>query len=245
MKRKCENRELTGTKANVRRITRSMRRQKVLKTRTIYTGRKLRSSRVDIMDLPPEVMLQIFSHLSVTDVCQRVAPVCKKWSILARHPSLRKELSFGKGISKSNVRKLLHESPLLRRLRLKGRRDTDAILRKVCRSNRHIETLEMDGCRGSMGRYHVNGEILTRIVEGFPKLYHLCLKAMLVKRCNLHRLFARLDDRLESSKNQKRDNRGYVTLPANMCWTSQRTRRTPESIRRGDRTNVTDTAIKP
>jgi hypothetical protein len=103
MKRKCEHRELTGAEAKVRRITRSVSRKKVQKTGTIYTGRELCSSRIDITDLPPEMMLQIFSWLSVRDRCQCVAPLCKKWSILARHPFLWKELSFGKDISKSNV----------------------------------------------------------------------------------------------------------------------------------------------
>jgi hypothetical protein len=178
-----------------------MSRKRVLKTRTKSTGRELCSSRIDITDLPPELMLQIFSWLSVRDRCQCVAPVCKKWSILARHPFLWKELSFGKDISKSNVLKALHKSPMLRRLSLKDRRDTDAILRRVCKSNRRIETLEMEGCRGSMGRYYVNGEILKRMVDACPKFCHLDLKIMLVKSCDFHRLFARLDDRMKSSKN--------------------------------------------
>jgi hypothetical protein len=121
MKRKCENRELTGTQAKVRRITGNVRRNKVLKRRTIYTGRNLHSSRVHIMDLPPEVMLEIFSRLSVRELDQCVTLVCKKWSILARHPSLRKELSFGKDISTSNVHKILRSSPLLHRLSLNGK----------------------------------------------------------------------------------------------------------------------------
>jgi hypothetical protein len=199
MKGKCENCELTGTQPNARRITRSMSRNQVLKRRRISTERKLHNSQMEIMDLPSELILEIFSHLSVRDLCQRVAPVCTKWAILARHPSLRKELTFSEDISISNARKLLRSSPLLRRLSLKGRRDTDAILRRIRRSNRHIEVIEIVECRGSMGRYHVNGEILTRIVESCPKLCNLNLKATLVKSCDFQRLFACLDDRMKSS----------------------------------------------
>jgi hypothetical protein len=191
MKRKCEDSELAGTEATVRRVTRSMRRkQQDPETRETRTGG------TNIMDLPPEVQLQIFSRLSVRDLCQGVAPVCRKWSILARHPSFRKELSFGKDISRSSALKLLHESPLLRRLRLYGRLDTDAILRRVCRSNRHIETLEMVECRGAMKRSDVNGDILARILDDCPKLCRLELQGTLVKSLEFYRLLAYLCHRV-------------------------------------------------
>jgi hypothetical protein len=177
-----------------------MSRKRVQKTRTIYTGRKLRNSRTNITDLPPEMMLQIFSWLSVRDRCQCVAPVCKKWSILARHPFLWKELSFGKDISKSNVLKLLHKSPLLRRLSLKDRYDTDAILRRVCRSNRRIETLEMEGCRGSAKRREVDGKILSTILESCTKLCQLLVNKTDVKSLTFYRTLALLGDRMRPSK---------------------------------------------
>jgi hypothetical protein len=177
-----------------------MSREKALETITTYPERNLHDSQVDITDLPSELMLEIFSGLSVRDLCQCVAPVCKEWSILARHPSLWKELSFGKGISKSNVLKILRESPLLRKLSLKGRRDTDAILRRVCRSNRHIETLKILGCRGSVRRREVNGIILTGILKGCPKLCHLLLKGTLVKSVEFYRTLARLGDHTKSFK---------------------------------------------
>ncbi|PNF27355.1 hypothetical protein B7P43_G02429 [Cryptotermes secundus] len=198
MKRKCENCELTGNEAKERRVTRSMTREQVPKTRRINTGRKLRSTRTHIMDLPPELQLEIFSRLSVRDLCQRVAPVCKKWSILARHPSLRKELSFGKDISKSSALKLLHESPRLRRLSLRGRSDTDAILRRVRRSNRHIETLKMVRCRGAVRRREVNGDILVRILKECKKLCCLNIQGTLVKSFEFYTVLASLDERMMS-----------------------------------------------
>jgi hypothetical protein len=200
MKRKCENCELTGTQAKSMRITRSMsgRKKLLLKPRAACTGKNLRSTRTNIMDLPPELMLQIFSHLSLRDLCQRVAPVCTKWAILARHPSLRKELSFGEDISTSNARKLLRSSPLLRRLTLWDRYDSDAILRRVRRSNRRIESIEMVGCRGSARRREVNGRILSRILKGSPRLCRLDLRGTLVTSLEFYRLLGRVDDRMKS-----------------------------------------------
>jgi hypothetical protein len=118
-----------------------------------------------------------------------------KWSILARHPFLRKELSFSdKDISISNARKLLRSSPLLRRLSLKGRHDTNAILRRVRRSNRLIEEIKLVGCRGSTRRCQVNGEILMRVLEGSPKLCNFAIMDTLVTSLEFYRLLARLGD---------------------------------------------------
>jgi hypothetical protein len=163
-------------------------------------------------------MLQMFSRLSVRDPCQCVTPVCKKWNILARHPSLRKELSFGKDISKYNVLKLLHESPLLRRLSLKDRHDTDAIPRRVRKSNPPFEMVE---CQGSARRRQVNGEILTRILESCPKLCQLVLTETVVESLEFYRTVIAWDPQ-ESEARQSR----IMMLLADMCWTSQCKRRT-------------------
>jgi hypothetical protein len=199
MKPKLEHCELTDIGEKLRRFTRSWRRMPILTTITERTQRKLRSSRTTITNLPPEILLEIFSWLSPSDVYRRVASVCMKWSILARHPFLRKELSFsGKDISTSTVRKIVRSTPLLRRLTLSGRCDSNLILEQVCKSNRRIETIEMEGCRGSSETHEVSGEILKRALEVCPKLCHLEIKDTLVKDCEFYRVLGRLDDRMKS-----------------------------------------------
>jgi hypothetical protein len=199
MKRKYENCQLIGTQGKLKRIATSKTKRRVMETRANDNGKQLQSSPTNITDLPPELLLEIFSWLSVREICQRVAPVCKKWNILARHQSLRMELSFSyNDISTSNVCKLLRRSPRLRRLSLKDRHDTDAILRQVCKSNRHLETLKMESCQGSMRIYKVDGNILMKILEGCPKLCNLDLIDTVVETCEFYRLLGRLDDRLKS-----------------------------------------------
>ncbi|PNF42502.1 hypothetical protein B7P43_G08758 [Cryptotermes secundus] len=162
-------------------------------------GKKSGSSQINITDLPPELLLEIFSWLGVRDLYERVPLVCKKWDILARHPSLWMELSFRyKDIPTSLACKLLHRSPLLRRLILKRRRDSDAILRQVYKSNRRIETIKMISCRGSMRKKEVNGNILKGILEVCPKLFNLELMDTLVKTSQFYRLLGHLDGRLKS-----------------------------------------------
>lgn len=175
-----------------------MRNNKVLKTREISTEEQLPSSHINIMDLPPEVMLEIFSLLSMRDLWECVVPVCEKWGIIARHPSIWKEFLLDDDIPKSSALEILHAAPLLRRLSLKDRRDTDAILQQVCESNRNIETLEMDNCRGSVETHELNGDILVRILIECPKLCCLNIERTLVNSCEFFTVLASLDERMKS-----------------------------------------------
>lgn len=203
MKRKHEICESTGTEAKLSRITTSETERAVVET--IEDD----GSQINITDLPPELLLEIFSWLGVRDLYENVPPVCKKFDILARHPSLWMELSFRKeSIPTSLACKLLHRSPLLRRLILKDRLDSDAILRQVYKSNRHIETIKMVSCRGSMRKYEVNGKILKRILEVCPKLFNLELMNTLVKTSEFYRLLGHLDGRLKTFRIDKATEKG-------------------------------------
>jgi hypothetical protein len=134
----------------------------------------------------------------VRDLYQTVAPVCRKWNILARHPCFRQELSFsGEDISTSNACKLLRESPLLRKLTLRGRHDSDAILKQVCESNRRLESLEMDKCRGSVETPEVKGGILAMTLEVCPRLCHLTVMDTLLRRLEFYRVLGRHDGRMK------------------------------------------------
>jgi hypothetical protein len=195
MKRKHESCELTGTEAKLSRITTSETERPLLET--IEDD----ASQINIKNLPPELLLEIFSWLGVRDLYEHVPLVCKKFDILARHPSLWMELSFReKSVPTSLACKLLHRSPLLRRLILKDRLDSDAILRQVYKSNRRIETIKMVSCRGSMNKYEVNGKILKRILEVCPKLFNLELVDTVVKTSEFYRLLGQLDGRLKTFK---------------------------------------------
>jgi hypothetical protein len=163
----------------------------------ISTERKLLCPQRNIMDVPQELLLEIFSYLNVRDICQRVAPVYMEWSILARHSSLRKELYFYEDISTFSACKLLRGSPLLRKLRLRGRYDTNDILQQVFESNRRIETIELFRCRGSVDKYEVNGDILGKILEVRTNLT-LNILGTVVKSLEFYRLLGRLDDRTKS-----------------------------------------------
>lgn len=166
MKREDQGCESTNTGPKTRESARSGLRKRVARWEPEVTGTTLRSSRTRITDLPPEMLLEIFSWLSIVDICERVAPVCEQWNILSRHPYLRKELSLsGEHISTARAYELLRSSPHLRSLCLRRRHDTDAILQQLCKSNRRIEKIDIDECRGSEQTLEVNVQILAMTLE--------------------------------------------------------------------------------
>jgi hypothetical protein len=192
MKKKIKRRDLTKGE--------SCSKKDHLTRRNKKKGRKqLRRTRTNIGDLPPEMLLEIFSWLGAIDVHQGVALVCKKWCLLARHPLFLKDLSFnGRAITTYKICELLRCASLLRRLSLCGRCDTDAILQQVCKSNRLIEVIEIERCRGSAKTAQLNGDILKKILQVCPRLSCLSILGPLVSSCDFYRVLARTDDRMES-----------------------------------------------
>ncbi|XP_045597438.1 F-box/LRR-repeat protein 2 isoform X1 [Procambarus clarkii] len=80
--------------------------------------------------LPNEVLLYIFSFLSVRELCVSVAPVCTSWRALARDPTLWTHLVFTSKhrLEKEQMVRLLRASPLLRSLELERSEDDGDLL---------------------------------------------------------------------------------------------------------------------
>ena len=52
------------------------------------------SETMSLNDLPEEVLLKIFSHFGLEDLCLIIAKVCERWNILAKDVILWKKLSY-------------------------------------------------------------------------------------------------------------------------------------------------------
>jgi hypothetical protein len=121
------------------------------------------------MILPPELLLKIHSWLSVRNLWHSAAPVSTKWSILAKHTFFWKEMSSFSDkemvASHALICKLLCGSPLLRRLILRDRHESVAILWQDSWSNQCTETAEMEACRGSLKKHNASWKLLNRILR--------------------------------------------------------------------------------
>jgi hypothetical protein len=75
-----------------------------------------------ITRLPNELLTMIFSYLNVRELSLAVAPVCKRWYLIAHSPVLWRKLCFsGDGLSTENAKYLLTKSPLLSELIISNR----------------------------------------------------------------------------------------------------------------------------
>jgi hypothetical protein len=152
-----------------------------------------------IMNLPPEVLLSIFSNLSIKNLCVSVAPVCRRWAILSKDPRLWKDLTLNSNaVSTKRVCGFLQRSPKLRRLTLCYRRDTDTILEHLLMENRPVERIEIRSCTGSRQNTEVQGDTLAKIVEKFPKLHYLAISETVVTGSSFYRAIGKHHDRFKS-----------------------------------------------
>jgi hypothetical protein len=135
-----------------------------------------RNRRDSQRELANESSLRMIQDLSDKDLnlCSTLPP--EEWSMHGERPYLWKELQFSKNtISTDELCSIINRSPYLRKLTLRGRQDTDAILLAVLASSHRIRTLEIIDCRGSEYQDLVSGDILSRIVRKHEQLRNVVL----------------------------------------------------------------------
>lgn len=96
-------------------------------------------------DLPDELIVKIFSFLTTKELCQNVAPVCRKWRQISLDQSLWKCLDFSSNprLSSLNLLWLVRRTPLLKKLVISGRMNVTlaevAILTECCPAMQEID----------------------------------------------------------------------------------------------------------
>lgn len=124
--------------------------------------------------LPEEIILKIFSFLTIGELCRYVALVCKLWLQYSRCPLLRQKLSFWESNRETSLEEISDvinsNCPLLKDLCLQPR--TELTLhgcRMLAQSCPHLQTLSLSFC-GQITR-----QILDQFVTFCPKLRDLNL----------------------------------------------------------------------
>lgn len=100
--------------------------------------------------LPHEVLLYIFSFLSVEELGRSVGQVCVAWRHLARDPTLRTRLvfSFQNRVEGERVKELLASAPLLQKLDLESREDGEELLVHAASFCPRLRELTVKFCDG-------------------------------------------------------------------------------------------------
>jgi hypothetical protein len=152
-----------------------------------------------VRELPTEPSLRMIQDLRDEEVYPYGSPASGEWSMLRERPYLWKELQFSKNtISTEELCAIIYRSPHLRKLTLRGRQDTDAILHAVLASSHRIKTLEILDCRGAENRDPVSGDLLSSIVRKHAQLRNVVLDDTPITASDfyevLHQYISQLDE---------------------------------------------------
>lgn len=143
----------------------------------------------NVLDLPDEVILNIFSYFSPTELCRYVAPVCSKWLAYARDSTLWEEISekeFRSIPTELLVKVITSWCCLLRVLDLKGRTDMSKDdFEYILQSCPHIETLSLAFCD------QVNDEILKILCNYCCNLKYVNFEGCKISDSSLIHLFGK------------------------------------------------------
>lgn len=119
--------------------------------------------------LPHEVLLYIFSFLSVEELGRSVGQVCWAWRDLAKDPTLRKRLvfSFQNPVEGERVKLLLASAPLLQKLDLESREDGEDLLVHAASFCPRLRELTVKFCDG------LTSTVFRALMENCPQLQSL------------------------------------------------------------------------
>ncbi|KAG0718073.1 F-box/LRR-repeat protein 2 [Chionoecetes opilio] len=108
------------------------------------------STQCHINSVPREILLYIFSFLSVQELGRSVGPVCVAWRFLARDPTLwtRLVFSFQNRVDGECVKELLASAPLLLTLELQSREDGQDLLLHAASFCPRLKELTVKFCDG-------------------------------------------------------------------------------------------------
>uniref|UniRef100_A0A0A9ZAR8 F-box/LRR-repeat protein 7 n=1 Tax=Lygus hesperus TaxID=30085 RepID=A0A0A9ZAR8_LYGHE len=134
------------------------------------------ASETEIDVLPDEVLLHIFSYLTVSEIKWKIAFVSRRWNALSKNDSLITSLEFGPNLSTEVIIGVLRSASHLQTLRLYSRRDANEILGEVAVSNKKLLCLKISSQRESSRMADISTETVLHTLRSCPKLNKLVLK---------------------------------------------------------------------
>jgi hypothetical protein len=208
-RRKSGGVQLSRTTTRIRKVTKKTHRSPVIRANfenidqqhemTVQENRSpSQGGKESARDLPAEEVLKIIQNHKDKELCLSDAPASEEWSKSSKRFYFWKELQFSNHtISTEELCDIIERSPYLRKLTLRGRQDTDAILHAVLASSHDIQTLEILDCKGSEIQDRVSGDILSRIIRKHAKLRKIMLDDTIITESNFYEVLQQYIDELD------------------------------------------------
>lgn len=118
--------------------------------------------------LPRDILRQIFSILSINDICRSVAPVCTEWRNVSDDKSLWRIIHLSDTVREMKIVELLKRSPYLTELNV-SERSVDVILRIVAEHCPKIQRVLLNNCHD----FHISCPVL---ISKCPEICHVVFR---------------------------------------------------------------------
>lgn len=172
------------------------------------------TSYISFLDIiPDEVLLFIFSFFNIKELCNKVAPVCRRWYKLANDPCLwlKLDLSF-EAHSIQTMLHLIEKSPYLLNLKISGSENGSDLLKAIAKNCWRLKELSIRFCDG------LSKDIIEVIVENLCKLEVLIVEGTTIHSPDCYPLFGKLKylRHLDLSYSKFLEDQGLISI-AEQC----------------------------
>ncbi|KAL3277002.1 hypothetical protein HHI36_012364 [Cryptolaemus montrouzieri] len=155
--------------------------------KNIVPAKRVRSS-CYFDDLPPEIIVHIFSFIPIAELSKNICLVCKKWKKMLATPSLWKTIEADREVPTKILSKWVRDSPLLQQIHLSNRNDTDEIVSTIGKYSRNLQYIKLVNCLGSKASVCIKSKNLCRLMRRCRKLDTIHFSGVKILSCKFFQL---------------------------------------------------------
>lgn len=141
--------------------------------------------------LPDEMLLHIFSFLTVEDLYFNIRHVCQRWCRLSKVASSWKTLVADDKFSSHVLLDCIKFSPVIKHIQICNRYDADIILNAVSKYLNQLESIVVQNCNGSAENVYIQSTILCKLVIRCKKLGKIILDNVDIRSCKFFDLLVK------------------------------------------------------
>lgn len=140
--------------------------------------------------LPNEILLQIFSYLSVNDLYYNVRRVCSRWQQLSMLSPSWRRVSAGNNIPTEDLHNWIQFSPVIRHIQISDRTDADFILEAVSKHLTKLKSITINNCWGSPQKICIRSQTLCKLMTKCEKLEEITFGKVKIRSLKFFKIMA-------------------------------------------------------
>lgn len=144
----------------------------------------------NLVSLPKEILLYIFSYLSIEDLFFSVRSVCQRFYQTAKFAASWQDVIAENKLSTSNLVGMFKFSPIIKNISISNRNDADQILCAISKNLKNVESLTVKNCWGSKTNSYLGSTVLCRLLMRCKRLTNIRLECVKIRSIKFFKLLA-------------------------------------------------------